>query len=142
MSADLAVTLDVNVLVSGFLAGGGAPGAIVDHWRQGRFRVCLSPHIIATVHKVWERPYFVARADRIDRSLAADLMNEQADPYTPDPEVTGVADDAEDDLVLGTAVAAGAGYLVTGDAGLLAIGAYRGVRIVTARQFLDALGLD
>jgi predicted nucleic acid-binding protein len=39
-------------------------------------------------------------------------------------------------MVLGTAVAAGADYLVTGDAGLLAIGEYRGVRIVSAREFL------
>lgn len=40
-------------------------------------------------------------------------------------------------MVLGTAVAAGADYLVTGDQGLLAVGEYNGVRIVTARQFLD-----
>jgi len=39
-------------------------------------------------------------------------------------------------LVLGTAVAAGADYLVTGDAGLLRIGEFRGVQIVTAREFL------
>jgi predicted nucleic acid-binding protein len=51
-----------------------------------------------------------------------------------------VADDEEDDLVLGTAVAANADVLVTGDPGLLRIGEYRGVRIVTAREFLDILG--
>ncbi len=57
----------------------------------------------------------------------------------PDTSVTGIADDDEDDAVLGTAVAAGADYLVTGDQGLLAIGEHAGVRIVTARQFLDIL---
>ena len=46
----------------------------------------------------------------------------------PDPSVSGVCDDAEDDHVLGTAVAANADYLVTGDRGLLRVGEYRGVR--------------
>lgn len=51
-----------------------------------------------------------------------------------------MAPDLEDDLVLGTAVAAHADFLVTGDKGLLAIGGYRGVRIVTAEQFLSEMG--
>jgi predicted nucleic acid-binding protein len=63
-------------------------------------------------------------------------MREQADCVDPDPTVTGVADDYEDDLILGTAVEAGANFLVTGDQGLLAIQLYRDVRIVTAREFL------
>ncbi len=137
------VTLDVNTLVSGFLKGGGPPSTIIDLWRSGRFHVCLSTHIIETVEKIWERPYFVANSDRIDRALAIALMvDEQEEPIMPDPSVTGVADDEEDDLVLGTAVAAGADFLVTGDTGLLRIGEYRGVRIVTARQFLLLIGED
>jgi putative PIN family toxin of toxin-antitoxin system len=139
MSGELKITLDVNTLVSGFLKGGGSPSAVVDLWRSGRFHVCLSPHIIETVQKVWERPYFVANADRIDRALAIELMNEQSEPFTPDPAVVGVADDEEDDFVLGTAVAAGADYLVTGDTGLLNIAELCGVRIVTAREFLATL---
>jgi uncharacterized protein len=139
MSDELRVTLDVNTLVSGFLKSGGPPSAIADLWRSGRFNVCLSAHIIETVQDVWKRPFFVANSNRIDRALAIDLMNEQAEPFQPDPSVTGITDDEEDDLVLGTAVAAGADYLVTGDTGLLKIREYRGVRIVTAREFLELL---
>jgi uncharacterized protein len=136
MSSEPKVTLDVNMLVSGFLKGGGPPSTIIDAWRTGRFQVLLSTHIIESVHDVWERPYFIANSARIDRELAVELMVEQTEPVDPDPSVTGIADDDEDDLVLGTAVAAGADYLVTGDTGLLAIGEYRGVKIVTAREFL------
>ena len=78
---------------------------------------------------------------RSNRPGASDL-DEQEEPILPDPSVTGGADDEEDDLVLGTAVAAGADFLVTGDTGLLRIGEYRGVRIVTARQFLLLIGED
>jgi len=50
--------------------------------------------------------------------------------------VRGIAPDQEDDLVLGTAVTARAHFLVTGDKRLLALKENRGVRIVTAEEFL------
>jgi predicted nucleic acid-binding protein len=54
----------------------------------------------------------------------------------PDPSVIGVADDDEDDKVIGTAVAANADIIVTGDKGLLALKAFQGIPIVSAREFL------
>ena len=55
--------------------------------------------------------------------------------------VSGVASHPEDDLVLATAISGAAEYLVTGDRQLLALGTFRDIRIVTARQFLDAFTL-
>ncbi|HEV2065818.1 MAG TPA: putative toxin-antitoxin system toxin component, PIN family [Thermomicrobiales bacterium] len=142
MTDKLTVVLDVNIIVSGFLRGGGTPLEIVRHWEAERVRVVLSEHIIATVLAVWDRPLFAMRADRIHRALAVELMYEQAVLVVPDPSVEGITDDQEDDAVLGTAVAAGADYLVTGDQGLLAIGSHAGVTIVTARQFLEILDTE
>jgi uncharacterized protein len=50
-----------------------------------------------------------------------------------------VSRDADDDVVLATAVAAGATVIVTGDQDLLVIGRYGGVDIVSPRQFLTRL---
>jgi predicted nucleic acid-binding protein len=47
--------------------------------------------------------------------------------------------DADDDIVLGTAMAAGADLLVTGDNDLLVLGTYAGIKIVTPRQFVERL---
>jgi predicted nucleic acid-binding protein len=44
-----------------------------------------------------------------------------------------------DDVVLATAVSAHADYLVTGDTGLLHVGNYEGVQILSPRAFLDLL---
>ncbi|MDE2868360.1 MAG: hypothetical protein OXN91_06935 [Chloroflexota bacterium] len=55
-------------------------------------------------------------------------------------DVRGVATTPADDLILATAVAGGAGHLVTGDRQLLNLGEYRGVRIVGPRAFVDWLG--
>ena len=75
-------------------------------------------------------------------SLASSVMHEQARSIEPDPSVSGIADDEEDDMVLGTAVAAGAEYLVTGDKGLLAVRPHEGVAIVTAGEFLTILDAE
>ena len=50
-----------------------------------------------------------------------------------------VSRDAEDDTVLATAVAAGAALVLTGDQDLLVIGRYKGIDIVSPRDFLKRL---
>lgn len=54
--------------------------------------------------------------------------------------VAGIAPDPDDDVVLGTALAARAELIVTGDRGLLSVGEYRGVRIVGVAQALALIG--
>lgn len=50
-----------------------------------------------------------------------------------------VSRDPADDVVLATAVAAGAEIIVTGDQDLLVLKEYQGIAIVTPRAFLEAL---
>ena len=50
-----------------------------------------------------------------------------------------VCRDAADDVVLATAVAAGADAIVTGDKDLLVLESYRGIRIVSPRSLLERL---
>jgi predicted nucleic acid-binding protein len=54
-------------------------------------------------------------------------------------DVEGVATHLEDDLVLATAISGNVDYLVTLDRQLLTFGEYRGVRIVSTREFLALL---
>ena len=57
----------------------------------------------------------------------------------PAPLSSPVCRDPEDDIVLATAVAAGADTLATGDQDLLVLKSYRGIPIVTPRALLEAL---
>ena len=136
------VVFDVNILVSAIIAPNGAPAraylaALEQAWTIGR-----SGHIVHRLIDVLGRPRFHDRLpnDRLNAFLHG--FQGYAEPFTPDPTVKGIADDEEDDFVLGTAVAAGADYLVTGDTGLLSIGEYRGVKIVTAREFLTRIDAE
>jgi putative PIN family toxin of toxin-antitoxin system len=57
----------------------------------------------------------------------------------PPPLSARVSRDADDDVVLATAVAAGASLIVTGDQDLLVIGRHNGIDIVSPRDFLRRL---
>lgn len=57
----------------------------------------------------------------------------------PAPLTAQICRDRNDDIVLGTAVAAQAQVIVTGDSDLLVLKEYRGVRILSPRQFLELL---
>ncbi len=52
-------------------------------------------------------------------------------------EIIEVCRDVKDNMLLELAVSGNAGYLVTGDKDLLVLDPFRGIRIVTPRQFLD-----
>ena len=51
-----------------------------------------------------------------------------------------VCRDADDDVVLATAVAAQADVIVTGDDDLLVLQQFQGIRILSPRQFLELIG--
>jgi putative PIN family toxin of toxin-antitoxin system len=57
----------------------------------------------------------------------------------PPPLSTPVSRDPDDDVVLATAVAAGASLIVTGDQDLLVIARHNGIDIVSPRDFLRRL---
>jgi predicted nucleic acid-binding protein len=50
-----------------------------------------------------------------------------------------VAPDADDDVVLGTAIAAKADLVATGDLGLLSVGSYPCGRVVTVAEAIEAV---
>lgn len=133
------VVLDVNVLVSGIPTSDAAPARIMDLWANRAFDVILSDHIFEGVDRALRKPYWKRRYsdDFIDSHLNS--LWSEAIPVIPADTVRGVAEDLGDDLVVATAVAGRADFLVTGDRRLREIGEYAGVRIVTPREFLDLL---
>ena len=135
----LAVVLDVNILASAATSEHGSPRRILLAGVQRQFQMFTSHHILTKLTDTFEKPYFAARLQPQDRADFVNMVSRMSTHYEPDHTVRGIAPDLEDDLVLGTAVAARADFLVTGDKGLLTIGEYRGVRIITAGSFLEAL---
>lgn len=132
-------TLDVNVLASGFPAGAGTPGALINLWTDLAYNLVLSEHILDGLARTWQKPYFQRRyrLDQVEQTLA--LLRSEATLAVPVTTVRGVAADLEDDLVLATAIAGDAGFLVTGDRYLQALGQYARIIILSPRQLLELL---
>lgn len=137
--------LDTSVLVSSFLTPQGAPGAILDAAERGDFTMCLSMAILGeTAHVLTRNRRLQARYQYDHRNVAVfcQRLRVLTEPVTNLPDLTGVVPlDPKDDVIVATAVAAQADDLVTGDRRhLLALGMYEGIRIVTPRAFLTAVG--
>lgn len=137
------MVFDSSVLVSAFLTPRGTSAAALVAMRQTRFTFCLSREIVTetTTRLIRKLPqlapkYTYSEADvaRFARDLA------QAASFVTDlPMLDVVPGDPDDNVIIATAVAAGADLLVTGDRHLLDLGAHETIRIVDPRRFLDEL---
>jgi putative PIN family toxin of toxin-antitoxin system len=134
--------VDINVIVSAAIIARGNPFQVWSAWRAERFTLVSSEGILAELREKLESPRIAQRYGLSTREVAAilSLLRTQA-ALVPVParEQLVVTADPEDDLVLATGRVARANYLVTGDGGLLALGAYQDLLIVTPRDFLAIL---
>jgi uncharacterized protein len=110
------VVFDTNVIISRLLSSGGPPARLFNLWRRQVFDVAVSEAI----------EVFIAEF----RAYAVHV--------TPTEPIKAVLDDPDDDIFLECAIAADADYIVSGDAHLLALATYRGVRIISPATALVA----
>lgn len=135
------VVLDANTLASMAVARlGGTLGTILALWRQARFEVVLSRHVLDELTRALDDPYFSRRLSASDVSRYLDFVRSATRVIPLTVLVQGVATHPEDDLVLSTALSGQADYLVTGDNQLLKLGSYQTVLILSPRDFLAVMG--
>ena len=134
--------LDTNVLASGLLSTGGAPSMLLALWEARRFVLVISPPILAELERTLLKPYFQGhyQIGQVERGIQRLRSHAILTPITVD--VKGIATHPEDDLVIASAIGAGADILVTGDHGLRGVDRYQGIAIRTPREFLDLLDVD
>ena len=138
----LKVVLDTNIFVSSLLSKAGRPAMVIDAWRASRYLLVTSPSIISEIKRVVEAPsirkkYGLGR-DPIARLI---LLLEKDTIVVPGlSTVAGaIPKDPTDEMFLSAALDAKADLIVSGDRHLLDLGEYKGVPILTVRQFLELL---
>ncbi|MBI2759914.1 MAG: putative toxin-antitoxin system toxin component, PIN family [Chloroflexi bacterium] len=135
----IAVTVDANVVASGFVRPQSIPDAVLRAWLADLFTLMLSDPLIDEVERTLDPPYFAQRLTRTQRAANVALLRSRAVITLITVEVHGVTTHPEDDLVLAAAVSGHAAYLVTGDKKLQRLGAYEGVTILSPRRFVDEI---
>lgn len=128
------LVLDTNVLLSAILASGSCR-----EFLRGR----------ALGHQWFTSSALLAElAEKLSHKLGLEpertplflVYKRRARLVTPTPLAAPVCRDADDDIVLATALPADADVIVTGDKDLLILRKYRGIRIRTPRQFAEGPG--
>lgn len=126
--------LDTNVLLAGLATHGLCEALLL--LCVAEHTVITSEHILSEVAEHFAGK-FRATSEQVHQVITT--LRAQCEIITPvDIPAVDFAD-ADDRPVLGTAVAAKADCLVTGDKELLALGSYRAIPILTPRACYDEL---
>ncbi len=124
------VVLDTNVLVSA-LFWEGNEREVLRRCRAGDLRSVTSPGILEELERVLVRKF------KVPEDRARDYLRELltiSEVVLPPGELTVVARDRADNVVLETAVVGKADVIVTGDRHLLGLGGYENIVIERARD--------
>ena len=108
---------------------------------QGAFQLCLSQRILTETRDALCKPKLRAayRHSEVAALRFCEVLTSVAEVVARLPIIEPVCRDPDDDHVLAAALAAKADVIVTGDADLLALGTYEGIRILTVRALLEEL---
>ena len=128
------VVLDTNVFMSGIFFA-GPPYSILDAWRHGRVSLVVSPEIMDEYRRVAHE--LAAEFQGIDPGPALELVAIHAMVVDAPPLPEPVCTDHSDDMFLACAVASGTKVIASGDKALLNTSGYKGIQVLTPRQFRD-----
>lgn len=134
MPDDERLVLDTNVVVSGMLFPGAAPGRVLV--KAQMYNVLASEATLLELVEVMSR-------SRFDRYVDAAIRKQLVAAYVSACETVEVTSsihacrDPRDDKFLEVAVDGDADLIVTGDQDLLALNPFRGIAILTPSAYLE-----
>jgi putative PIN family toxin of toxin-antitoxin system len=124
--------LDTNVLVAAFVVE-ALCSRILTRGRKRQYDLVVCPVILQEFERVLIEKFSTGRKEA--RSALRVVLEATHTVVRPSQSVQSICRDPDDDLILACALEAGADYLVTGDADLLDLKIFKGIQIVTPRNF-------
>lgn len=132
------LVLDTNIVVSGFIWG-GVPRKLLDLGRDGQVTLFTSSVLLDELADVLGRNKFATLL--ASRGITSTFLMQRygmlAKLVKPQPIKRTVPNDADDDAVIATALAAQADAIASGDSDLLTLHPYQGVQILNATDALQ-----
>jgi uncharacterized protein len=129
------VVIDTNVMVSALIAN-GKPRRLVARL-LAHHSVVSSMEMLDELAEVLSREKFGLAQAQVDRYLSIYIGN--CEVVTLRSKVRAVAEDPDDDVVLGTAANGNAGYIVTGDRHLLSLKVFGDTKIASVTEVMRIL---
>jgi len=128
------VVLDSNVIIAAFASRGLCSEV---------FEVCLSGHsIVTSEHILSEVKTNLIKKIRLPESIVKDIMEylrDEAERVNPSELTDSPCRDKDDNIIIGTALSGNAEFIITGDEDLFVLKTYKGIDIITPREFWSRL---
>ena len=119
----LRVVLNSNVILSGLMSPKGTTGQIIQAWKDNRLTLLICEAQLEEIKRVLAYPKIQKRlnwsAEKIN--LFVKLLAYRSEYVEISGVKAHVPQDADDEMLLATLIAAKADYLVSGDSDLLAL---------------------
>jgi hypothetical protein len=133
--------IDTNVLISGLISSKSFPAKVLDFLVSGKFKPTVSSDIIKEYSAVLIRDRFLILGSVEERlDLLGELLSlDQVILAAPQQKINAIKEDQKDNIFLECALAGRCKFIVSGDQHLLQLEKYGGIKIVTAREFVDLL---
>ncbi len=125
------IVVDTNIIVSSIFWS-GKPYQIMQKGINQELLIFISKDIIDELKVVLKRDFGLEEQEIEDIVSAILLFTHLAESK----EKIDAVKDKKDNIILECAVAANAGYIVSGDSHLLNLKEFRGIKIVSANEFL------
>ena len=130
------IVADTNIYISALNFAGSAD-KVLALGRAGLIEIWISPAILDEIGGVLARKFRWSATRVREARSAISGFTVAVHPREP---VSVILEDEADNRILECALAAGADAIVTGDHHLLQLRHFRGVRITSPREYLDAGG--
>lgn len=136
------VVIDTNVFVSGGTLSTGAPYQIMNHWRNQNFVLVASPQLIKEYEEVLSRPSVMKYTGRSlqENSQYIQEIKYRAFIVSGTLALNILRNDPDDNMVLACAEEGVATHLVTGNKKHFPFKEYKGIKVVSPREFLSLMG--
>jgi putative PIN family toxin of toxin-antitoxin system len=134
------IVLDTNVLVSGII-GSGYSASILDAAHKEQIQLVTSARLLEEFSEVITRRHIARKYPKAAQAAETllDFLRAFAILAPGIPEEQNISPDRDDDFVLACALDEKADCIVSGDPHLLDLKTYRGIPILTPREFVEQL---
>lgn len=134
------IVLDTNIFISGIFWRGN-PYKILSKCLEKELCLIASLEILEEFQEVL-RTEKKFKLDEDDISSYMSLIISNSVTVVPMQLIDIIADDPDDNRVLECAVEGKADYIISGDRHLLSLEEYKGIKILTAKEFLELVNSE
>jgi putative PIN family toxin of toxin-antitoxin system len=130
------IVLDANIFISSFFWGGN-PRRILERVIAGIDELFITKEILDEIYDVIRRPKFHASEDEINYFVNS--IDEIATKIVPKRRIKNGSRDKTDNKYIECGITANVDYIISGDVHLLELEDYNGIKIITAKDYLEII---